>query len=100
MSFAVNVHKLFWLDVAEARSYYECVSVAVADKFETAFLTAYQDIQRNPEAFFNISKNIRRIQVPGFPYQIVYSFKRNTVYILCLHPGRSDKKEWNRRNKE
>ena len=100
MSFAVNVHKLFWLDIAEARNYYEFVSIHVANKFETAFLSAYGNIQHNLEAFFNLSESIRRIQGSGFPYQIAYSFKKNTIYILSLHPNRSNKKEWSKRNKE
>ncbi len=99
MSFAVNVHELFWLDVAEARIYYESISIHVADHFDEAFDRAYQKLIQNPEAYFNLPKNIRRIPINGFPYQIIYTFKDQVIFIWCLHHAVSNKRSWIKRRK-
>ncbi len=99
MSYEVNVHELFWVDIAKTRIYYESVSFDVADDFDRVFDDAYKNLQRNPKAYFNLSKSVRRIQLHHFPYQIIYSFKENRIYTLCLHHAESDKKEWKKRSK-
>ena len=38
MSFTVNAHELFWLDLAEVRIYYESVSFDLGDRFYEAFM--------------------------------------------------------------
>ena len=100
MSYEVNVHELFWLDIAEARIYYESVSFNVSDDFDDAFEAAYKNLTQNPKAYFNLSKNIRRISLYNFPYQIIYSFRRNIINIWCLHHAASNKKEWTKRSKK
>lgn len=100
MNYEVNVHELFWLDVAEARVYYESVSYNVADHFDEEFDITYKELCRNPEAYLNLSNNIRRIPIQNFPYQIIYSFKKSTISIWCLHHAFSNKKEWVQRSRK
>ncbi len=100
MSFAVNVHRLFWLDISEAKNYYDSVSANASDNFDEAFDIAYKGLEQNLDAYFKLLRHIRRIPVPRFPYQIVYAFKNKTIYILCLHHTASNKKEWKKRSKE
>lgn len=99
MNYYISVHELFWIDVAEARIYYETVSVQIADRFDKAFDKAYKKLGQNPEAYFNLSKTLRRIRLSNFPYQIIYSFKSDTIHIWCLHHAASSKKEWSKRRK-
>ncbi len=99
MSFTINVHELFLLDVAQARLYYEAISFSTSDKFDHAFEKAYQALVQHPASYFNVSKTIRRLPVPNFPYQIIYTYRKQTISIWCLHHASSNKTEWILRSK-
>jgi len=100
MSYVVNVHEAIWDDVKDARIYYETVSPVIADKFDEALDIALQNLQQQPQFYFNKSTKYRRIRLLRFPYQIVYSITKETVILWCLHHDKSDKKQWKQRSEE
>lgn len=64
------------------------------------------DIQDNPLAYPKIHKNVRRLVMPKFPYNILYLLENGllengdfgeTVIVFAVSHAKRDPKQWQRR---
>ena len=74
-------------EIVNAVIYYESVSPVLGLKFETNVDNALDELETNPENYFNLNDNKhRRIVIKGFPYAFIYCIEETTVIIKMLFP--------------
>lgn len=90
MGFEIIIKPLARIDLDEAILWYENKLNGLGERFYQAFLTASETIRKSPEAFMEISPDIRRIIIKKFPYKVFYTIAENKVFIIgIMHAKRS-----------
>ena len=90
MAFNIIIKPVVWLDVDEAIGWYEKKSPGLGKRFYKSFDETLERIEKDPAAYFFISKNTRRVLFKNFPYKLIYSVSGNTIFILgVFHEKRS-----------
>ncbi len=86
----VTVKPLAVLDIDEAIEWYEEKSKGLGKRFYLHFQLAIDDILKDPDAYFNITAQVRRVLIKNFPYKVFYTVSIDTIFILgVLHTKRS-----------
>jgi plasmid stabilization system protein ParE len=84
-------------DVAAASDWCEAQRPGLGDAFEAAFFEALDAVLRAPEAYRVVHRDVRRVLLRRFPYELYYRvFGEDLVVIACLH-GRRHPARWLRR---
>ena len=79
-------------DAVKTVSWYNNKSEGLGSEFLLALDAKINAIQRNPNHFQVVYKNIRRALTSRFPYGIFFIVENDTVYILAiLHTSRNPK---------
>src|SRR5262245_12329984 len=71
-------------ELKETISYYEHQRDGLGDEFAEEFKSATQRILQLPEAWSQLSENIRRCRLNRFPYGIVYAVRGEDVIIVAV----------------
>ncbi len=78
-------------EIEDVILYYENNSYQLGLKVENALEETLDNLERNPEHYFNLEDNIhRRITIEGFPYAFIYSILDNYVIVKMLFPQLED----------
>jgi toxin ParE1/3/4 len=79
-------------DAAKAAVWYNHKSDGLGNEFLLVLDAKINEIQRSPNRFQVIYKNIRRALTSRFPYGIFFIVELDTIYILAiLHTSRNPK---------
>ncbi|MCW3807165.1 type II toxin-antitoxin system RelE/ParE family toxin [Plebeiibacterium marinum] len=79
-------------DATEATLWYNTAREGLGDEFLLALEAKINAIQRNPEQFQIVYKNIRRAFTDRFPYGIFFIVEDEVIYVLSiLHTSRNPK---------
>ncbi|MDD4673085.1 MAG: type II toxin-antitoxin system RelE/ParE family toxin [Bacteroidales bacterium] len=79
-------------DAAKAAVWYNDKSEGLGNGFLRALDAKINEIQRNPNHFQVVYKNIRRALTSRFPYGIFFIVESDAIYILAiLHTSRNPK---------
>ena len=85
-------------DIEEAYRWYE----KQRDGLGADFLLCVEDglarIQRDPEMYPVVHKNVHRTLIRRFPYGIFYLIENNVIVVLSVFHGRRDPKRWRSRS--
>lgn len=82
-------HRLVQRDMDSVLRYYrEEASDAVADRFFGTFLDTLGKAVLNPKQFHPISGGLRRANIPGFPYHLLYRETLFGIRVLVLRHDR------------
>ena len=74
-------------EIVAAIVYYESISPVLGLRFETNIEKAFDELETNPENYFNLDdKKHRRIVIQGFPYAFIYCIEDTSVIIKMLFP--------------
>lgn len=84
-------------EIAEAYDYYEAVSDGLGAAFLLAVEACLDSIQRSPEMYAAIYKDIRRWLLRRFPSSICYLVEQEAIIVLACFHVRRDPKQWQRR---
>lgn len=85
------------LETREAFEHYEEISEGLGFEFMRSLDAAVQSVKRNPLAYQNIYKDVRRVLLRKFPYALFYIEEENRIVIIaCFHQKRSEI-DWLRR---
>ena len=77
-------------DAARAVTWYNDKNEGLGNEFLLALDAKINAIQRNPNHFQVVYKNIRRALTNRFPYGIFFIIESDTIYILAiLHTSRN-----------
>ena len=71
-------------DLEGAYRWYEDRSEGLGAEFLRSVDASLISLQKNPEAYQKIHKNIRRVLIRRFPYGIFYLFEKNTIAIVAV----------------
>lgn len=81
----VIFHRLVQRDMRDIlRFYTEEASDLVADRFFSAFLSLVDRARLSPKVFHLIASELRRADIPGFPYHFVYREVPEGIRVLVL----------------
>ncbi|MES3001421.1 MAG: type II toxin-antitoxin system RelE/ParE family toxin [Pseudomonadota bacterium] len=83
------------LEHLEHVAYYEERQAGLGARYLAAFELAMVKICENPQRYrVEISPEIRRLRVPGFPYNILFRHDGSDVEILVVAPHRRRPGYW------
>ena len=90
MAFKIIIKPLARFDLDEAILWYENELSGLGNRFYQAFIDALERISKDPEAFMEISADVRRIVIKKFPYKVFYTISENKIFIIgIMHAKRS-----------
>ena len=86
-------------DLAEAYTWYEERVPRLGSDFLLNIEAALSSIQRNPEAYPLIYKNVRRCLTRHFPFGIFCVFKGEKIIVVAVFHAKRDPRKWRERVK-
>lgn len=81
-------------DVAEAYRWYEERDKGLGTEFNRAVDTVVCQIQRHPEMYPVVDKELRQAVTRRFPYSIFYLIEEEAVYVVAVFHASRDPKTW------
>ena len=84
-------------DLAEAHDWYESKVTALGSEFLLAIDAALSSIQRTPELYQVVYKNLRRALIRRFPYGIFYLVEETRIVVIAVMHARRDPGTWRSR---
>ena len=81
-------------DLAEAYGWYETRVSGLGSEFLLSIDAALSSIQRTPELYPVIHKNVRRNLIRRFPYGIFYVAEQDRIVVLAVLHVRRDPRSW------
>ena len=81
-------------DLRDAYEYYETADEGLGDAFLRAVEACLAGVERSPEQYAIIHRNVRRALVRRFPYGIFYIVENTQVIVLACFHARRDPKVW------
>jgi plasmid stabilization system protein ParE len=85
-------------EIGEAFYWYEEKVSGLGSDFILNLDAAIHAILRNPLLYPTLHKNIRRVLLRRFPYQVFFSYEENRVVVLAVFHGKRDPKIWRHRS--
>ena len=82
------------LDVVEAYRWYEGRDKGLGTEFKRAVDTVVCQIQRHPEMYPVVDKELRQAVTRRFPYSIFYLVAEEAVYVLAVFHASRNPKSW------
>ncbi len=84
MTLPVTFHTLAEDELNEAASYYEFERRGLGLAFVGAVRAAVTQITAFPEGAMLITESVRRKNLHGFPYSVLYKIKTNEIRVLAI----------------
>ena len=97
MTFEVNLDISAVQDIDEIFKWYEKQREGLEFEFLLSFDDSLDLLAKNPYAYFNVTRTIRRIAITRFPYTAYYSIDLNTITIHVIMHQHRDPEEWQMR---
>ncbi len=85
------------LDATDAANWYNEIRSGLGDEFVLALDVKVSAIQRNPNSFPIIYKNIRRALTERFPYGIFFIVEDEDIYVLAIQHTSRNPQNWRKR---
>ena len=97
MTYAIFLRPEAEAEVSEAYDWYEAQAHGLGEEFLRAMDACLSAIQRNPQAYSPIHKEVRRALLRKFPYGIFYLIDEANVMVLACFHARRNPKQWQAR---
>ena len=97
MTFEVNLDISAEQDIDEIFKWYEKQREGLGFEFLLSFDDSLDLLAKNPFAYFNVTRTIRRIAITKFPYTAYYSIDLNNITIHVIMHQHRDPEEWQMR---
>jgi plasmid stabilization system protein ParE len=85
------------VDIKDITFWYNGVSSLLALRFVSQLYDGFEKISANPDAWFNLTKKVRRCRLTDFPYLILFFREYENIVIFAVIHERRDPKTWKRR---
>ena len=82
------------LDFAQAYRWYEERDKGLGTEFARSVDTVLCQIQRHPEMYPVVNKNLRQAVTRRFPYSIFYLIEGEAVYVVAVFHASRDPQTW------
>jgi len=87
MNYKILKYEIVDDEILSAVIYYDSISPALGLRFEKNIDNAFDELEKNPENYFNLEDTKhRRIIIDKFPYALIYSIENHTVIVKMLFP--------------
>ncbi len=93
----LEIHPEAYLEVEEARAWYESHGPTLGEDFLNAIEQAVSAIERAPEAWPIHSERVRRFLVHRFPFAILYRHEEAKIQIIAVAHQRRRPGYWKNR---
>ncbi|PCI08093.1 MAG: hypothetical protein COB73_07310 [Flavobacteriaceae bacterium] len=97
MSFLIIFHKKAELELLESFDWYSKRSVLAGEKFSIDISNGVDSIQLNPLLYPIVYGAKRRFNLNNFPFSIIYSIRKKTIFILSVFHHSRNPKIWKHR---
>ncbi|WP_198305875.1 type II toxin-antitoxin system RelE/ParE family toxin [Arcobacter vandammei] len=87
----IEISKPAWFEILEAQDYYNLQKDGLGNIFKYEVKKTFVSIEKFPNLYPNITKNIKRCLLYKFPYTVFYSLIENEK-ILILSVAHQKKK--------
>ncbi|KJS17299.1 MAG: hypothetical protein VR69_05570 [Peptococcaceae bacterium BRH_c4b] len=84
-------------DIKEAYLWYEGQRLGLGEDFLLCVEEGLAKIQRNPEMYTIVHRDIRRILIRRFPFGIFYIASSEKLVVLAVLHGQRDPNRWKER---
>jgi plasmid stabilization system protein ParE len=84
-------------DIKEITAWYKDISSFLAIRFVSQLYDGFAKITSNPDAWFNITKRIRRYRLTDFPYLILFFRESDDIVVFSVIHEKRNPKTWKRR---
>jgi toxin ParE1/3/4 len=81
-------------DALEAFRYYEERQTGLGARFRDHLDVAISRIQRSPERYPLVYRNLRRTLVDRFPYLVFYQMAEDSLLVVAVMHARQNPKTW------
>lgn len=97
MSYSLTIRQEAEADISEAFQYYESCRDNLGSDFLLCIEASLFRIQKNPQQYQNVYKNVHRALVPRFPYGIYYTRLDQNLIVLAVIHARRNPEHWKKR---
>lgn len=94
MSLRITFRRIALREYQEAVKWYEKQRPGLGKAFITEVRWAVESVSESPYHFAVVHKEIRRIQVHGFPFSVFYRVAGPKLIVLAVFHGRRDPMQW------
>ncbi len=81
---ALDFHPDIFCEVNDSYIWYESKYAGLGDDFLRELDLAFSSIQEIPETWPLISKNLRRFLLKRFPFGVIYSVKKDRIFVVAV----------------
>ena len=81
-------------EIAEAADYYDAREAGQGTRFIRAVSATFDEVAAHPQAWAEVAPGIRRRNVGGFPYAVIYQIVGNVIEVGCVMHGRRRPGYW------
>jgi len=98
MAYSITIRREAEADLLEAFKYYESCRKNLGSDFLLCIEGSLSRIQKNPEQYQKVYRQVRRALTPRFPFGVYYTVvDRKVVIVAVLHARRSPE-HWRKRS--
>ena len=98
MTYTLSVRSEAEYDIGEAFDYYHEISTELGNDFVKCLDSAIKKVQKHPQHYRRIYKDIRRIPLRRFPYRVFYRVVGRHIIIIAIFHVRKDPTQWKLRS--
>jgi plasmid stabilization system protein ParE len=84
-------------ELRNAFQWYEAQEKGLGHEFLISTNAAKASLERTPEMYPKVFKEVRRAQVRRFPFSIYYVSRTEVIYILSVFHARRNPDQWKKR---
>lgn len=97
MAFKVTYLPGFYSDLDEALEWYNKESAKSAEKLLVEIETTLQFLINKPLLFQKLNSKVRKINLPVFPYKIIYQLSEEELLVIALAHHKRHPRYWKQR---
>ena len=86
------------LELKDAFNWYENQEKGLGFEFLISADAAQCSVERDPEMYPKVFKDIRKALIQRFPFAIYYAVRADTLYVLSVFHARRNPEEWKKRS--
>lgn len=97
MKYELIIHSCAESEISDAALWYEKQRRGLGSEFLQCIDAALESIQRAPNLYTNIYKNVRRALIKRFPYSIFYILENGKIVIIAVFHEKRNPNIWKAR---
>ena len=97
MKFDISIRAEAESDISEAYTWYERQLKGLGSDFILCVEEGLAKIQRDPQIYPVVHRNVRRVLIHRFPYGIFYILEEGVILILAVYHAKRNPKQWQAR---